>query len=91
METVSIPSKRGLHPDLNEGGITRIVKMVSQSPQNGAFIPTIDRRERWNRNQVVSIPSKRGLHPDEESQKTLQLWRTVSIPSKRGLHPDECN
>ena len=37
---VSIPSKRGLHPDyVPESKLTEAVAL-SQSPQNGAFIPT---------------------------------------------------
>ena len=39
-QTVSIPSKRGLHPDEKDGMKTSSFKL-SQSPQNGAFIPTL--------------------------------------------------
>ena len=79
---VSIPSKRGLHPDRawrsGRGGFgsVSIPSKRGLHPDQGADLQEADLRE-------VSIPSKRGLHPDKLAPLTLTLATRLN-PLKTG-------
>ena len=85
-QRVSIPSKRGLHPDRAEE-LRDIYAAASQSPQNGAFIPTQSAFETLCKADNVSIPSKRGLHPDQVKSNSEPINTSSQSPQNGAFIP----
>jgi len=61
---------------------------LSQSPQVGAFILTLEEADHAGEGSYVSIPSSRGIHSDYPWRLETIAREAVSIPSSRGIHSD---